>query len=53
MIGRKSSDELATQDGKSLLQEEIHEEVTRVLNENSDSGGIEVEEVFFTKFVMQ
>ncbi|MEM7206990.1 MAG: flagellar basal body-associated FliL family protein [Pseudomonadota bacterium] len=53
MVGRKTSDELATAAGKEQLQNEIHDEVIRVLEENSAGVVAEIERVFFTKFVMQ
>ena len=52
MIGSKSSNELATQAGKDNLQKEIHTEVENILSENAD-GAMTVDQVFFTKFVMQ
>ena len=53
MVGRKSSDELATSQGKDSLQSEIREEVQRVIEENSGDGVMDIDQVFFTKFVMQ
>lgn len=53
MIGRKSTDELATQGGKDKLQREILTEVNRVIEENSNSSVMDIEQVYFTKFLMQ
>ena len=53
MIGQRTSEELSTSEGKNRLQDEIHEEVVRVLSENSTGYTIDIEKVFFTKFVMQ
>jgi len=53
MVARKSTDELATLGGKAKLQEEIHTEVERIIVGNSDGGVMDIERVFFTKFLMQ
>ena len=53
MVARKSTDELATLGGKAKLQEEIHAEVERIIVGNSGGGVMDIERVYFTKFLMQ
>ncbi len=53
MIARKSTNELATLGGKAKLQKEIHNEVERIITDNSNGGVMDIEQVFFTKFLMQ
>ena len=53
MIGKKSMEELATEGGKFKLQQEVQAEVERVIARSSAGGVLDIDRVFFTKFLMQ
>jgi len=53
MIGKKTLRELATEVGKFKLQQEVQAEVERVIAQNSAGGVLDIDRVFFTKFLMQ
>lgn len=53
MMGKKTMRELATAGGKFKLQQEIQSEVERVIASNSAGGVLDIEQVYFTKFLMQ
>jgi flagellar FliL protein len=53
MIGKKSLGELSTEGGKFKLQHEVQAEVERVIVQSSAGGVLDIDRVFFTKFLMQ
>jgi flagellar FliL protein len=53
MVGKKSLGELTTEGGKFKLQQEVQAEVESVITHNSAGGILDIDRVFFTKFLMQ
>ncbi len=51
LFGEQSSSDLRSQEGKSELQKKVKESIQLVINEYGSGG--EIENVFFTNFVMQ
>ena len=52
-ISGKKSSNLKTQKGKDKLREELLTEIENILKNNTEGGVMDVEQLFFTKFVMQ
>lgn len=51
LFGQQKSQDLRSQEGKALLQEKVRGEVQQVIDKYGSGG--EVDNVFFTSFVMQ
>jgi len=51
LFGQQKSTDLRTPEGKQILQQKVHEAIQSVVNKYGSGG--EVDNIFFTNFVMQ
>lgn len=51
LFGEQKSMDLRTPEGKEILQKKVHESIQQVINKYGSGG--EVDNIFFTNFVMQ
>ena len=51
LFGEQKSEDLRSPEGKAALQQKVHESIQKVINDYGSGG--EVDNVFFTNFVMQ